>query len=222
MARQAKKSFLFTDEDVVPSEEELLVALEAQGKPDPDNPPAPPPLKPDRREPANQPLPDPNDPGGPPGDPGEPHRHGDEEHVHERDEPGHTHPEHDDQPRQPVEEEDDEDTRSASALHGEISRQIRYEGRIKIVDAWQYPGTLRGAPPYVDRNWVGWGDYDPMRQIEPGPALRVPMLGGDIVMCRPGDYVVTQEVRIIADEPGELKVEVWEQQQFERLFLPVS
>jgi len=112
--------------------------------------------------------------------------------------------------------------------HGEIIPKPvhHYEGRIRIVDAWQYPGTMVQAPEFVDRNWAGYGDYDPVRGIEPGPCLRVPTgYGTDtsvVTLCRIGDYIAQQEVRVARDQPGDLKVEVWERGQFERLFMAVN
>jgi hypothetical protein len=100
---------------------------------------------------------------------------------------------------------------------------LTYESRITIVDAWQYPGTLVNAPAWVDRNWAAYAaDFDPDRMLEPGPALRVPSHIGQERVCRVGDYVARQEVRLVADAPGEIRLEVWEKQQFERLFLPVD
>jgi len=97
-----------------------------------------------------------------------------------------------------------------------------YEARISIVDAFQYQGNLKDAPEWIDRNWAAYADnYDPVRELEPGPALRVPTYRGDTVLCRKGDYVAQQEVRLTSNLPGEVKIEVWEQQQFERLFIPV-
>jgi hypothetical protein len=97
--------------------------------------------------------------------------------------------------------------------------RLTYENRIFIVDAWQYPGSLRDAPPWVDRNWAGYAaDYDPLRQLEPGPCLRVPLLGGVVAIVRIGDYVVTQEVKF-SDGLSDLRLEVWEQQQFEKFFM---
>jgi hypothetical protein len=102
------------------------------------------------------------------------------------------------------------------------STRLSYENRIFIVDAWQYPGSLKHAPTWVDRNWVGYAaDYDPLRQLEPGPCLRVPLLGGVIAIARIGDYVVTQEVKF--DEGlSDLRLEVWEQNQFEKFFMKAS
>lgn len=100
---------------------------------------------------------------------------------------------------------------------------VRYEARITIVDAYQYSGALKDAPDWVDRNWAAYADnFDPLRQLEPGPALRVPTYRGDTVLCRVGDYVARQEVKITADQPGEIKIEVWEKEQFQRIFMPVE
>jgi hypothetical protein len=108
-------------------------------------------------------------------------------------------------------------------IHGEVIDRpsLRYEGRITIVDAWQYPGGLQQAPQWIDRNWVGFGDYDEMRDIPPGPCLRVPNAAGDVVLCRIGDYVAQQEVKI-DDSLSDLRIEVWAKEQFERLFIPLA
>jgi len=100
----------------------------------------------------------------------------------------------------------------------------KYESRITIVDAWQYPGTLSQAPDWIDRNWAAWADYDQLRGLEPGPALRVPTHGEGYreALCRIGDFVARQEVKLLADIPGEIKLEVWEKEQFERLFIPAE
>jgi hypothetical protein len=100
----------------------------------------------------------------------------------------------------------------------------RYESRIRILDAWQYTGAVHTAPDYVDRNWIGWaGEYDRLRKLEPGPCIRVPVAGDEsaVVLCRVGDYVVHEE--ILGDDGSiDVKIEVWEQEQFNRLFLPKS
>lgn len=103
---------------------------------------------------------------------------------------------------------------------------VRYESRISIVEAWRYPGNLVGAPEWVDRNWIGFADFDDLRKIEPGPCLRVPIHGSadpsDVVLCRIGDYIARQEVKLTHDLPGEIQVQVWEADQFMRLFIPRS
>lgn len=116
-------------------------------------------------------------------------------------------------------------SRAARLVEGEIlPTSRRYESRITIIDAYQYPGNVAAAPQWVDRNWVAWADEDMLRQIPAGPALRVPTYyasSGEHVICRVGDYVARQEVRLLAGEPGEIKLEVWAKEQFERIFLPI-
>ena len=95
----------------------------------------------------------------------------------------------------------------------------RYVSRISVADTWAYdPRNLINAPDWVDRNWLGHADYDPMRKLEPGPCLRVPVSSGEIAICRPGDYVVIQSV--LGDDHRErMQREVWEKSQFERFFM---
>lgn len=99
---------------------------------------------------------------------------------------------------------------------------IRYEGRIRILDAFQYTGNLASAPEWVDRNWIAYGDHDPLRSIEPGPMLRVPLPSGHFAHCRVGDYVAIQEVRLTANTPGDQRIEVWAKEDFRKNFLPVG
>ena len=98
----------------------------------------------------------------------------------------------------------------------------RYESRIRIVEAWQYNGNLAEAPIFVDRSWAAWGDWDEERKIEPGPALRVPMQQGRETekLCRKGDYVVKQEVRLTLTMAPDVVLEVWRREDFEKFFLP--
>lgn len=100
---------------------------------------------------------------------------------------------------------------------------VVYESRIRVLDAWQYHGNVpHDAPGWIDRNWIGWADVDTVRNVEAGPCLRVPLLTGDIAVCRVGDYVARQEVLMLAEFPGDIRLEVWPQAQFEKLFLPVG
>jgi len=98
---------------------------------------------------------------------------------------------------------------------------VHYEARITIVDAWQYPGFLKSAPEWVDRNWVGFADYDELRGVEAGPCLRVPNATGTVTIARVGDYVARQEVKITKDF-SDIRIEVWGRDQFEKLFYPVD
>lgn len=98
---------------------------------------------------------------------------------------------------------------------------VRYEGRIQILDAFQYPGVLANAPDWVDRNWIAFGDHDDLRGIPAGPCLRVPLTSGATAICRVGDYVCQQEVRMAPDTRGEVRIEVWPKEQFQKNFMPV-
>jgi hypothetical protein len=98
----------------------------------------------------------------------------------------------------------------------------RYESRIRIAEAWQYTGSLATAPDWIDRSWAAWGDHDPVRGIEQGPALRVPTPNAAELdkLCRRGDYVVRQEVTLALGVDPDIQVEVWEKEHFEKFFLP--
>ncbi len=102
--------------------------------------------------------------------------------------------------------------------------KVRYESRINIVDAFQYKGTLTGAPDWIDRNWAGFGEYDPIRGIDEGPCLRVPSQAnpGEVVLARIGDYVCRQSVLLDNGRPPQVRTEVWASEQFERLFVGVD
>jgi len=96
---------------------------------------------------------------------------------------------------------------------------VRYESRIEVREAWQYPGFVQDAPRWIDRNWIGWADYDDLRHLPQGPCLRVPVEGG-LGVVRKGDYVVQQLVR--SDDgsvPEHSRIEVWPREEFERLFV---
>jgi hypothetical protein len=100
---------------------------------------------------------------------------------------------------------------------------LAYQSRIKIVEAWRYPGSLKNAPSFIDPNWAAWGERDDAHipPLEPGPALRIPARTptGD-KLARAGDYVVRQEVALTSELAGEVEVDVWPADQFERLFMP--
>lgn len=120
----------------------------------------------------------------------------------------------------------------APALSGDIltpqpripTQGVVYESRIRVLEAWQYPGRVPpDAPAFVDRNWIGWAGYDAVRQKDESPCLRVPVTGQawTVTICRPGDFVVRQEVQLGPGLPSDIKIEVWEEEQFARLFMPV-
>lgn len=99
---------------------------------------------------------------------------------------------------------------------------IRYEGRIRILEAFQYAGRLDSAPAWIDRNWLAHGDFDDLRQIPAGPCLRVPLPSGNNAIARIGDYVVQQEVVLAPGMPTDVRVEVWAKTDFEKNFLAVA
>lgn len=103
---------------------------------------------------------------------------------------------------------------------------LSYESRIRIVDAWQYPGNVVNAPEWIDRDWIGFADWDPLRDIPAGPALRIPddpdNPATSYTVCRVGDYVAKQEILLTTNLPGEMRIEVWPKEQFQRLFIPNS
>jgi hypothetical protein len=106
---------------------------------------------------------------------------------------------------------------------GDAPRSLSYQSRIRIVEAWRYPGSLRDAPPFIDPNWAAWGDPDDDRGLTAGPALRIPARSptGE-KLARIGDYVVRQEVALTSELSGEIEVDVWPADQFERLFMPTT
>jgi hypothetical protein len=126
--------------------------------------------------------------------------------------PGEESPEDDD-------EDGDEDENAPVRPADPPGAFLRYESRITILDAWQYPGSLARAPGWVDRNWAGYADPDPLRKIDAGPCLRVPNSNGEIAFVRIGDYVARQEVRL-TDVLTDVRIEAWQRQHFEKLFLP--
>ena len=226
-AVKPRKNFLFTDEDVPPNPEDLL-ETQANVAPESVNPrPTEPGVDP---TPAPDPIPTP-EPILPQPEPDEPEEeNGDEDEDEEESE---------DQRRRKLPDDEEEipadpphtslavtSVGQPAILEGEIlsgpgSAKVHYEGRISIIDAWQYPGNVTHAPPWIDRNWIGFGDYDALRNIEAGPCLRVPSHADpdEVMLARVGDYVVVQEVRV-TDEFADRRTEVWSRQQFEKLFMP--
>jgi hypothetical protein len=99
----------------------------------------------------------------------------------------------------------------------------RYESRITIVEAWQYPGPMTNAPEWVDKNWIGFAGDDQVRGIPAGGCLRVPLHGrdGDVVLCRIGDYITQQEVKLDARN-SDLRIDVWPREHFQKMFMPAA
>ena len=107
-----------------------------------------------------------------------------------------------------------------SRVHAGVQAGVRYESRIRVLEAYQYPGHLKDAPGWIDRSWAAYSDFDPLRGIPAGPALRVPLRNGDFAMARPGDYTVRQEVILAHGVRPDVQVEVWPKESFERTFIP--
>lgn len=101
---------------------------------------------------------------------------------------------------------------------------VAYEHRIRVLEAFHYPGVITGAPDWVDRNWLAYGDYDEKRKLPAGPALNVPTPRHPtgFALCRKGDYIVRQEIILAPGIPPAVQIEVWEKDDFERLFIPVQ
>lgn len=97
---------------------------------------------------------------------------------------------------------------------------VMYQQRIKVLEAYQYKGKLADAPSWVDRNWAAYADRDDIRGISAGPAVRVPGNGGGATICRIGDFIVREEVAIVAGVT-DIRVAVWSKDQFEKMFFPV-
>lgn len=114
-------------------------------------------------------------------------------------------------------------------LNSAAKSPIRYEGRVRILEAWQFTGVISEGPLWIDRNWLAYGGYDPDRDIEPGPTIAVPAYSPDNKqhpgvankICRIGDYVVQQEIKLDANGTSNVVIEVWTASDFERIFIPM-
>lgn len=91
----------------------------------------------------------------------------------------------------------------------------RYLQRIEIIEEFQYPGHLNGAPLWIDRNWIAYADFDEASRRPAGPALLIPGLG----MVYRGDFVVFQEVRL-TPEHSERRLAIYTPEEFYRQWLP--
>jgi len=98
--------------------------------------------------------------------------------------------------------------------HPTPTAHVAYTSRIEVIEAFQYDGSLKSAPDFIDRNWVGW-DGTPILRV-PHPARPE----GPPAVCHPGDYVVRQSVTLAPNVPAEERLEVWPKADFERLFIP--
>lgn len=113
---------------------------------------------------------------------------------------------------------------------------VTYRSRISVVEAWQYPGSLSAAPPWVDRAWASWADADQLTGALAGPGLRVPIPSSlsqsnripvtpgtePEKMARVGDYLVKQRIALLDDLDGDEVIDVWPKEEFEKLFMPTT
>lgn len=102
------------------------------------------------------------------------------------------------------------------------SGALVYEHRIRVLEAFHYPGTYVGAPDWVSRDWLAYAEPDPARGLPAGPCLNVPTPRSPtgVAVCRKGDFIVRQEILLAAGLDPEIQVEVWPREEFERLFIP--
>lgn len=108
--------------------------------------------------------------------------------------------------------------------------RIRWTSRISILEAYQYNGSFKNAPPWIKRTWLAYGDADLLRQIPPGPCLRVPMPAaahggypnddGGYVLCRVGDFVCRQQMDFEDGRAPHIRTEVWAKEHFLKNFMP--
>jgi hypothetical protein len=112
---------------------------------------------------------------------------------------------------------------AADAPLSPVAAHSRYIYRIRVLEAFHYMGSVQHAPPWVDRGWVAYGDYDERRRLPAGPALLVPTprTPSGVTLARSGDYVVRQEIVLAHGLAPVEAVEVWERDEFERLFVPL-
>lgn len=123
------------------------------------------------------------------------------------------------QGRNPVEETDAAPEISENSGTGS-SNSTTYESRISVLEAWQYPGSVAQAPPFIDRNWIGYHTGDEHHPAQPCLYIPSPTRPGGVAIVYVGDYVVRQLTTLIDGLDPDETVEVWPKDDFERLFIP--
>jgi len=104
--------------------------------------------------------------------------------------------------------------------------RTRWTSRISILEAYQYNGSFKDAPHWVNRTWLAYGDADILRGIPAGPCLRVPLPAavntGDegAVLCRVGDFICRQQMDFEDGRAPHIRTEVWARDQFLKNFMP--
>lgn len=93
---------------------------------------------------------------------------------------------------------------------------VVYRQRIQILEVYRYPGHLKQAPLWVDRNWIVFFTYDEAHpERKPGPGLRVPGVGD----VHTGDFLVQQEVAL-DETTSDVRMAVYTPEEFFRWFIP--
>jgi len=95
---------------------------------------------------------------------------------------------------------------------------IEYRQRIQVLEPFRYPGHLKTAPKWVDRNWIVFFTYDEAHPDRPpGPGLRVPGVGD----VHAGDFLVMQKVALDENE-YDVRMAVYTPEEFFRWFIPIN
>lgn len=94
---------------------------------------------------------------------------------------------------------------------------MSYVQRISVVSAYHFDGHVQTAPAWVDRNWLAWND---LARDERGTGIVLELPG--VGICRVGDYIVQQDVLIDGLGTRVAQLAVYDRDEFERMFLPVS
>jgi len=95
---------------------------------------------------------------------------------------------------------------------------VTYRQRIQVLEPFRYPGHLKTAPTWVDRNWIVYFTYDEANPNRaPGPGLRVPGVGD----VHAGDFLVMQKVAL-DDTEYDVRMAVYTPEEFFRWFIPVN
>jgi hypothetical protein len=104
--------------------------------------------------------------------------------------------------------------------------RTRWTSRISILEAYQYNGSFKDAPHWVNRTWLAYGDADILRGIPAGPCLRVPLPSAvntgeeGAVLCRVGDFICRQQMDFEDGRAPHIRTEVWAKDQFLKNFMP--
>lgn len=88
-----------------------------------------------------------------------------------------------------------------------MDASVKWTTRTRVTSAWQFDGKTHEAPPWVDRNWIGY---------DGGPALIIPEVG----TVRLSQWIVTQD---ILDERGagvsRTEIKIYDDKDFRSLYM---